>query len=80
MAHCVITEFKITSSPITYNKTNSSKYSNSIVMLIGMLSDPSAVATVVMVTDWLRGDGFWMMIEVGISLANRRFYRIKYFG
>jgi Ca2+-transporting ATPase len=27
------------------------------------------VAFVVMVTGWLRGDGLWMMVEVGISLA-----------
>lgn len=28
-----------------------------------------AIAFVVMVTGWLRGDGQWMMVEVGISLA-----------
>ncbi len=28
-----------------------------------------AIAFVVMVTGWLRGDGLWMMVEVGISLA-----------
>ena len=28
-----------------------------------------AIAALVMITGWLRGDGFWMMIEVGISLA-----------
>ena len=28
-----------------------------------------AIALVVMVTGWLRGDGLWMMVEVGISLA-----------
>ena len=28
-----------------------------------------AIATVVMITGWLRGDGLWMMVEVGISLA-----------
>ncbi|HLA10945.1 MAG TPA: HAD-IC family P-type ATPase [Pyrinomonadaceae bacterium] len=28
-----------------------------------------AVAFVVMVAGWLRGDGLWMMVEVGISLA-----------
>jgi Ca2+-transporting ATPase len=28
-----------------------------------------AIAFVVMMTGWLRGDGLWMMIEVGISLA-----------
>lgn len=28
-----------------------------------------AVAFIVMVTGWLRGDGLWMMVEVGISLA-----------
>jgi Ca2+-transporting ATPase len=28
-----------------------------------------AIAAVVMVTGWLRGDGLWMMVEVGISLA-----------
>ncbi len=27
------------------------------------------IAAVVMVTGWLRGDGLWMMVEVGISLA-----------
>ena len=27
------------------------------------------VAVIVMLTGWLRGDGLWMMIEVGISLA-----------
>lgn len=27
------------------------------------------IAVVVMVTGWLRGDGLWMMVEVGISLA-----------
>lgn len=27
------------------------------------------IAAVVMVTGWLRGDGLWLMIEVGISLA-----------
>jgi Ca2+-transporting ATPase len=27
------------------------------------------IAVVVMITGWLRGDGFWMMVEVGISLA-----------
>jgi Ca2+-transporting ATPase len=28
-----------------------------------------AIAAVVMVTGWLRGDGLWIMVEVGISLA-----------
>ena len=28
-----------------------------------------AIAALVMVTGWLRGDGLWMMVEVGISLA-----------
>ncbi len=28
-----------------------------------------AIALVVMVTGWLRGDGLWMMVEVGVSLA-----------
>ena len=28
-----------------------------------------AIAFVVMLTGWLRGDGLWMMVEVGISLA-----------
>src|SRR5262249_26092069 len=28
-----------------------------------------AVAVIVIITGWLRGDGFWVMIEVGISLA-----------
>jgi len=28
-----------------------------------------AIAAVVMITGWLRGDGLWLMIEVGISLA-----------
>ena len=28
-----------------------------------------AIAVLVMITGWLRGDGLWMMIEVGISLA-----------
>jgi Ca2+-transporting ATPase len=28
-----------------------------------------AIAAVVMVTGWLRGDGIWLMLEVGISLA-----------
>jgi len=28
-----------------------------------------AIAVIVMLTGWLRGDGLWMMIEVGISLA-----------
>lgn len=28
-----------------------------------------AVALVVMIAGWLRGDGLWMMVEVGISLA-----------
>jgi Ca2+-transporting ATPase len=28
-----------------------------------------AIAAVVMLTGWLRGDGLWMMVEVGISLA-----------
>ena len=28
-----------------------------------------AVATIVMITGWLRGDGLWLMVEVGISLA-----------
>ena len=28
-----------------------------------------AIAMVVMITGWLRGDGLWMMVEVGISLA-----------
>ncbi|MCM3903911.1 MAG: cation-transporting P-type ATPase [Pyrinomonadaceae bacterium] len=28
-----------------------------------------AIAAVVMVAGWLRGDGLWMMVEVGISLA-----------
>jgi Ca2+-transporting ATPase len=28
-----------------------------------------AIAFVVMVTGWFRGDGLWMMVEVGISLA-----------
>lgn len=28
-----------------------------------------AIALVVMVTGWLRGDGLWIMVEVGISLA-----------
>ncbi|MDQ5844371.1 MAG: HAD-IC family P-type ATPase [Acidobacteriota bacterium] len=28
-----------------------------------------AIAAVVMMTGWLRGDGLWMMVEVGISLA-----------
>ena len=28
-----------------------------------------AIAALVMITGWLRGDGLWMMIEVGISLA-----------
>ncbi len=28
-----------------------------------------AIAAVVMITGWLRGDGLWMMVEVGISLA-----------
>jgi Ca2+-transporting ATPase len=28
-----------------------------------------AIAFVVMVTGWLRGDGLWMMVEVGVSLA-----------
>ena len=28
-----------------------------------------AIAFVVMITGWLRGDGLWMMVEVGISLA-----------
>src|SRR6185295_17163585 len=27
------------------------------------------IAAVVMVTGWLRGDGLWVMVEVGISLA-----------
>jgi P-type Ca2+ transporter type 2C len=27
------------------------------------------IAAVVMVTGWIRGDGLWMMVEVGISLA-----------
>ena len=27
------------------------------------------IALVVMVTGWLRGDGLWMMVEVGVSLA-----------
>ena len=27
------------------------------------------IAAIVMVTGWLRGDGLWMMVEVGISLA-----------
>jgi Ca2+-transporting ATPase len=28
-----------------------------------------AIAAIVMVTGWLRGDGLWLMVEVGISLA-----------
>ena len=28
-----------------------------------------AIAAIVMVTGWLRGDGLWLMLEVGISLA-----------
>ena len=28
-----------------------------------------AIAAVVMITGWLRGDGLWLMVEVGISLA-----------
>ena len=28
-----------------------------------------AIAFIVMVTGWLRGDGLWMMVEVGVSLA-----------
>ena len=28
-----------------------------------------AIAFVVMVTGWLRGDGLWMMVQVGVSLA-----------
>jgi Ca2+-transporting ATPase len=28
-----------------------------------------AIASVVIVTGWLRGDGLWMMVEVGVSLA-----------
>src|ERR1700752_498860 len=28
-----------------------------------------AIAAIVMFTGWLRGDGLWMMVEVGISLA-----------
>ncbi|HKZ80039.1 MAG TPA: cation-transporting P-type ATPase [Pyrinomonadaceae bacterium] len=28
-----------------------------------------AIALVVIVTGWLRGDGLWMMVEIGISLA-----------
>lgn len=27
------------------------------------------IAAVVLVTGWLRGDGLWIMVEVGISLA-----------
>src|SRR6185503_9090632 len=27
------------------------------------------IAAVVMITGWLRGDGLWLMVEVGISLA-----------
>src|SRR6185369_3843241 len=28
-----------------------------------------AIAAIVMITGWLRGDGLWLMVEVGISLA-----------
>ncbi len=28
-----------------------------------------AIAAIVMITGWLRGDGLWLMLEVGISLA-----------
>jgi Ca2+-transporting ATPase len=28
-----------------------------------------AIAVIVMITGWLRGDGLWLMVEVGISLA-----------